>query len=332
MGLFDKKFCDVCGEKIGLLGNRKLEDGNLCKNCASKLSPFFSERKHSTIEEIKRQLEYREQNKKALDGFFPTVIIGNNTKVYISVPNRNFVVSDRSDWKKFNPDIIDFSQVSNISTAIKENRTELFYKDDEGRNKSYVPPRYDVEYEFNITMHISSPWFSEIKFELSGFSSRPDSPYTDLYREYERQAHQLTDIIMNGGHNNAGGTMNGAVNSGMNGSMNGAVAGTAFAAQNGSFTRNAQPNGAFSNGQGSVVVGGFSQGAATAPSAPLNGRPSDGDGWVCPSCNAATTGKFCQNCGTQKARPIEFCPSCGTRFENPENPPKFCPSCGNAVK
>ena len=44
MGLFDKKYCDICGEKIGLLGNRKLEDGNLCKDCARKLSPFFSER------------------------------------------------------------------------------------------------------------------------------------------------------------------------------------------------------------------------------------------------------------------------------------------------
>ena len=29
MGLFDKKICDICGEKIGLLGNRKLDDGNL---------------------------------------------------------------------------------------------------------------------------------------------------------------------------------------------------------------------------------------------------------------------------------------------------------------
>ena len=36
MGLFDKKYCDICGEKIGLLGNRKLEDGNLCKDCAKK--------------------------------------------------------------------------------------------------------------------------------------------------------------------------------------------------------------------------------------------------------------------------------------------------------
>lgn len=34
MGLFDKKYCDICGEKIGLLGNCKLDDGNLCKECA----------------------------------------------------------------------------------------------------------------------------------------------------------------------------------------------------------------------------------------------------------------------------------------------------------
>ena len=45
MGLFDKKICDICGEKIGLLGNRKLDDGNLCKDCAKKLSPWFEERR-----------------------------------------------------------------------------------------------------------------------------------------------------------------------------------------------------------------------------------------------------------------------------------------------
>ena len=41
MGLFDKKYCDICGEKIGLLGNRKLEDGNLCKDCRKKALAVF---------------------------------------------------------------------------------------------------------------------------------------------------------------------------------------------------------------------------------------------------------------------------------------------------
>ena len=56
MGLFDKKYCDICGEKIGLLGSRKLSDGNLCKDRAAKLSPWFTERKQSTVEEIREQL------------------------------------------------------------------------------------------------------------------------------------------------------------------------------------------------------------------------------------------------------------------------------------
>ena len=69
MGLFDKKFCDVCGEKIGMLGNRKLEDGNICKDCAKKLSPRFDDRRHSTLEEIKSQLQMREENRSLVSSF-----------------------------------------------------------------------------------------------------------------------------------------------------------------------------------------------------------------------------------------------------------------------
>ena len=96
MGLFDKKFCDICGEKIGLLGNRKLEDGNLCKDCARKLSPFFSDRRRSTIEEIKKQLAYREQNQLGLASFNPTMIFGEDKKIYVDTMNGTFVVSRHS--------------------------------------------------------------------------------------------------------------------------------------------------------------------------------------------------------------------------------------------
>ena len=60
--LFDKKECSICGGEIGLLGNRKLEDGNMCKSCAAKLSPWFSDRRQSTVAEINDQLAYRENN------------------------------------------------------------------------------------------------------------------------------------------------------------------------------------------------------------------------------------------------------------------------------
>ena len=82
MGLFDafkKKECSICGGEIGLLGNRKLEDGNMCKNCAAKLSPWFSERRSSTVEEIKAQLDYREANKEKVAAFRTTRTLGETT-------------------------------------------------------------------------------------------------------------------------------------------------------------------------------------------------------------------------------------------------------------
>ena len=57
--LFERKVCDICGEEIKLLGNRKLEDGNLCKACAEKLSPWFDDRRHSTVAQIKEQIDKR---------------------------------------------------------------------------------------------------------------------------------------------------------------------------------------------------------------------------------------------------------------------------------
>ena len=121
MGLFDKKFCDICGEKIGLLGNRKLEDGNMCKNCAKKLSPWFDERRHSTIEEIKKQLEYREKNKDEVRAFNVTRECGNDYyKVYFDDTQQKFIISSSRDFRAANPDVISYSQILNCYVEEKE--------------------------------------------------------------------------------------------------------------------------------------------------------------------------------------------------------------------
>ena len=55
LNIFDKKICSICGNEIKFLGNRKLADGNMCKNCESKLSPLFSERRQSTALSVIRR-------------------------------------------------------------------------------------------------------------------------------------------------------------------------------------------------------------------------------------------------------------------------------------
>ena len=189
MGLFDKKFCDICDGKIGLLGNRKLADGNLCKDCARLLSPYMTDRRQSTVEEIRQHLNYREENKKQVEHFAPTRILGNNTKVYLDENSRRFLVSRQRDWRENNPDIVALSQVIECQLEVRENKTELYQQNAEGKKVSYDPPRYECDYQFNIVIPINSPYFDEIDFELS--DERPDSPYTDAYRELERQADEL---------------------------------------------------------------------------------------------------------------------------------------------
>ena len=197
MGLFDKKYCDICGEKIGLLGNRKVEDGNICSKCNKKLSPLFNERKRSTVDEIRQQLEYRAQNEVLLRDFNPSRVYGCGEKLYVDLAKRQFCVESGNNWREKNPDLIDFSQVMSCSVDIKENRDEIFIEDDNGNRRSYKPPRFEVEYEFLVNICVNSPYFSEISFELTGYNQRPDSRLTDLYRQYEMQAQEIQNIFSN---------------------------------------------------------------------------------------------------------------------------------------
>ena len=117
--MFEKKNCDICGGEIGLLGNRKLEDGNLCKECASKLSPYFSDRRSSTVEEIRNQLDWREANKDRVAAFNATRTLGNDVKVLLDEYAARFMVTRNSRWRDANPDVLDFSQVTGCDTEVR---------------------------------------------------------------------------------------------------------------------------------------------------------------------------------------------------------------------
>lgn len=189
MGLFDKKYCDICGEKIGLLGNRKLEDGNCCKDCAAKLSPWMTDRRSSTVAEIKQHLAYREANREEVSHIQPTKVLGNNTKVYIDETQNKFFVTRYSNWQDRNPDIIPLSAVTSCRVDVEEHKEQQYRQDDQGKRVPYDPPRYECSYEFTVTILVNLPWFDEISFELT--DDRPESRYTDGYREYERQAEDI---------------------------------------------------------------------------------------------------------------------------------------------
>ena len=178
MGLFDKKYCSICGEKIGLLCNRKLVDGNLCKECARKLSPRFTERKESTVEEIRGQLKYREENKEKLGSFKISNTYGvGSEKLYLDAAANAFVVSNVTP-DKGNPDIVKLDMVTGCELDVHESRDEVKYRASDGRTCSYQPRQYTREFDFYLIISVNHPYFDQIKFQLNRDSVTIDPQFT----------------------------------------------------------------------------------------------------------------------------------------------------------
>ncbi len=169
--LFEKKVCSICGGEIGLLGNRKLEDGNMCKHCAKKLSPWFEDRRESTVAQINQQLAYREENKKAVADFLTTRTFGEEWELRIDDQHGKFmIVRDADEIEEENPDVVDLSLVTGVELDVDDYRTEEKREDKEGNMVSYNPPRYTYHYNYNIVIHLRHPYFDEMKFRLNEFT------------------------------------------------------------------------------------------------------------------------------------------------------------------
>lgn len=182
--LFEKKNCAFCGKDIGLLGNRKLEDGNMCKVCASKLSPWFSERRNSTVEEIRGQLEYREANLEKLSSFHVTRTLGNSIKLLIDEDADVFVLQQKRNLQEENPDIIAFSDVTGCTLDIEEDRYEMMKEDASGNEISYSPKRFMNQFDFYVTIHVNHPYFNEMRFKLNDSTVEIEEQEKDILSSF----------------------------------------------------------------------------------------------------------------------------------------------------
>ena len=116
MGLFEKKFCDICGDKVNMLTQQKLSDGYLCSDCKHKLGSFTSGWKQRTVDDVKRHLELREQNKQKYQQFNCSATAGgSNSSIQVDFNNRWFFFAiNNRDYKGGNPQIFDFSQLQDF--------------------------------------------------------------------------------------------------------------------------------------------------------------------------------------------------------------------------
>lgn len=281
MGLFDKKYCDICGEKIGLLGNRKLEDGNLCKDCAKKLSPWFSDRRRSTVEDVKGQLAYREENREKAAQFRTTRSFGEDWKVLLDEEHRWFTVTRARDLAEANPDILDFDAITGCRMDIDESRTELTHEDADGKDVSYVPPRYEYSYDFFLIISVRHPYFDEMRFQLNS-----SSVYYEPQKLPQRapMSHAPMDRL-----------------SGRPKMINASRVDPEDCAE---YRKYRQMGDEICQALEQARSGG-KQPAGAAPEENIIMREAAQDipvagPWTCPACGGANTGKFCEYCGSPR--------------------------------
>lgn len=162
---FEKKGCAICGSEIEWLDNRKPGGRNYCKDCAAKLSPWFSNRRQTTVEEIKEQLAYREANKIRVAAFHITRILGEDTKVLLDEDAGLFMVTATRNLMEANPDVLALSDVTGCKLDINESE---------------------------IVINVSNPFFNEIRFKLNDSSAGNDTKTMPDEAEAMRPLHGST--------------------------------------------------------------------------------------------------------------------------------------------
>ena len=367
MGLFDifkKKDCEICGKEVGMFGYKKLEDGEICKDCVKLLSPFFDERRHSTVEQIKAQIASREENRKALDAFHHDVYFGNYYKIFIEtkdgIPSR-FVVSRNDDYKSENADIISFKDVSACNVDIDESKREEKYTNDQGQSVSYNPPRYIYRYDFAVNLQIANiPYINEIRIRLNSSTVeletvQPkgivggifntvagfDPNLYPEYREYKAMCDEIAEYISCGQRGVAcgGQQMKATVSEGDIEYMLDQIA-NAPDKETMEQWRNKligltfdHPDKDSIRDRGVEAMMRFDmKQAGIEPPEDLsvsNTNAAPKEAWTC-FCGTENTSTFCGNCGSKKITPADIeCSECSwTAEEGMEKVPAFCPNCG----
>lgn len=201
-GLFEKKNCDFCGEKIGLLGNRKLADGNMCKECAKGMSSWVTDRKKWTVAEMGEHLNYRRANREVLQNFRHSGSIGRDQyRLYIDDANKEWFVTQYTNYMDENPDVFSYAQVRGCEFEVKDTRREIYYRDANGRNASFEPREYDYDYDFYVTVYLDCPFTDSIRFKVN--SRRVDDVDCIEYQELFADCEDMKRVFDNMAHSSA---------------------------------------------------------------------------------------------------------------------------------
>ncbi len=279
MGIFSKKDCSFCGAQSGLLSNRKLADGNICKDCRARLSPFYDLTNKDTVANIAAQLEYRQRNMAELDSFRPTVAAGDRGKVFIDMDSGKFTFATERELREGNPDLFDLSGLHSCTFYAKE----TIFKGDENESDRF-------DYDFYLKVSVDHPFVRNFSYR---YNAQSVSNRRNRIRESEiRKIYLGQKEIKSGFSALLSGVDKRATENYLN----------LYAAGQDMIDALTGAAAAFRTGQG------YPQPAYRQPVASAYQPPAYEQ-----SAPAAREVNFCPNCGARVSGGA-FCPQCGTRL------------------
>ena len=91
--------------------------------------------------------------------------------------------------------MLDFDQITGCDYNVRESKTEIKRKNAEGKEVSYNPPRYDIDYDIYVTIYIDHPYVEQVEFRLN--QSRIESKGTrpSIQRTEEQLAKEIKDAL-----------------------------------------------------------------------------------------------------------------------------------------
>lgn len=260
------------------------------------------------MEDIKRQLAYREENRGRASQFRTTRSYGEDCKVLLDEEHRWFTVTRARDLADANPDILDYTTLTGCRVDIDESRTEQKREGPDGKEVSYNPPRYEYSYDFEVIISVNNPYFDEMKFRLNN-SSVYIEPQNTMQRPMMGQQGMMGQRPM-AGRPQSGMTqrpMMGQINS--VGRMNTMAAG--FDPESNREYRKYREMGdeiraallqvmETARGGGAVQTAPMQQEAPMQQQETFAPAPAAAGPWTCPACGGQNDGKFCEYCGAPR--------------------------------
>ena len=180
MSLFKKETCCLCGGKTGLL-DKKCMDGKVCKECRSKLSPWFDDWKNACKVTLEGQIAMRTVDRSLAEtgnynkifGEFGVILIDEQKRKFIAFPDtsKGLFGSQRKvrsldDVIDLGPDLIDFDKVEDFEIDITETTREE-KQTVNGQQVSYDPPHIVYMETFTLRLQLHHPFIRTMSIQLN---------------------------------------------------------------------------------------------------------------------------------------------------------------------